>query len=533
MLNKLTAWPFHPFLFSLYVVLAIAASDPSLIFFVEGWRSIIVLLLAAGLALGAFYLACKNIARAGYLVTLLIFLIFMYGHLRRALSAYTIGGFSISDDRWFFPFWALLIALLASGWLWRRIQHPELISRVFNLVALAALAVPLFTVVMLGLHLKSDPLQGWQPSEQTLPALSSQHPPDIYYIILDGYGREDILTSLYGFDNRPFLASLEEMGFFIASQSRSNYMRTSQSVPSTLNFDYLSELEKAGQDTANWFPLRRLISDSRIRQVLDGQGYTFVAFSSGFHYTEIQDADVYLSPHRIILNSFEQLVVGVSAFEIAARAGWLDVPVFSYHDHRHRILYTFDQLARLPVRADLGDAPKFIFAHITIPHPPFVFNARGNPVEPHRGYSMGDANEFDGSTAEYLTGYRDQLIYTNQLVLEMLNAILAQSPEPPVIILQGDHGPGAYLEWTSLENTCWNERMSVLNAYYLPGVDDPGLYPAITPVNTFRVVLNAYFGAKIPLLEDRSFASTDARPYRFQDVTSISQQACADVLPPP
>jgi hypothetical protein len=533
MLNKLTAWPFHPFLFALYIVLAIAATDPSLIFFVEGGRAVIALLLVAGLALGVFYLACRNMSRAGYLATLLIFLIFMYGHLRRALSPYTIGRLSIADDRWFFPFWALLIAGLASGWLWRRIQHPELISRMFNLVATAALAVPLFTVILLGLQIRADPLRGWQPAKQALLNLSPQRRPDIYYIIVDGYGREDILSSLYGFDNRPFLSSLEEMGFTIADQSHSNYMRTSQSVPSTLNFDYLSELETVGQNTANWFPLRHLIADSRIRQVLVGQGYTFIAFSSGFHYTEIQDADVYLSPHRIVLNSFEQLVVGVSALEIPARAGWLDVPVFSYHDHRQRILYTFDQLARLPTRSDLGVAPKFVFAHITIPHPPFVFNAQGNPVEPHRGYSMADANEFDGSTTEYLVGYRDQLIYTNKLVQDMLKSILAQSPQPPVILLQGDHGPGAYLEWTSLESTCWAERMSILNAYYLPGIDDPGLYPAITPVNTFRVVLNAYFGAELPLLEDRSFASTDAQPYRFQDVTAVSQQRCANVLPPP
>jgi hypothetical protein len=40
----------------------------------------------------------------------------------------------------------------------------------------------------------------------------------------------------------------------------------------------------------------------------------------------------------------------------------------------------------------------------------------------------------------------------------------------------------------------------------MPGIRDGDLYPNITPVNTFRLLFNSYFGAGFPLLDDRIYA---------------------------
>ena len=107
----------------------------------------------------------------------------------------------------------------------------------------------------------------------------------------------------------------------------------------------------------------------------------------------------------------------------------------------------------------------------------------------------------------------------------MIDKILANSPEPPVIILQSDHGSGSRLDTESIEKSDLHERMSILNAYYLPGHTGPdvGLYQTITPVNSFRVVFNTYLGAKLPLLPDRNYFSTWPAPFRFIDVTTQVQ----------
>jgi hypothetical protein len=72
--------------------------------------------------------------------------------------------------------------------------------------------------------------------------------PDIYYIILDGHGRADVLAMLYNVDNSTFTNGLEQRGFKVASQSRSNYMRTIQSLSSSLNMSYLDSWSMAMGD---------------------------------------------------------------------------------------------------------------------------------------------------------------------------------------------------------------------------------------------------------------------------------------------
>ena len=110
---------------------------------------------------------------------------------------------------------------------------------------------------------------------------------------------------------------------------------------------------------------------------------------------------------------------------------------------------------------------------------------------------------------------------------EIITYILEHSRQKPIIIIQGDHGSGYHLDWASQENTCLRERFSILNAYYLPGKKKVNLYPSITPVNSFRVVFNAYFKANLPMLPDRSYYSTWDQPYDLHEVTGKWEQTCA------
>ena len=64
--------------------------------------------------------------------------------------------------------------------------------------------------------------------------------PDIYYIIFDRYPRADSLKDFYDFDNSEFISYLETKGFYVASESNANYLKTAHSLASSLNVDYLS-----------------------------------------------------------------------------------------------------------------------------------------------------------------------------------------------------------------------------------------------------------------------------------------------------
>jgi hypothetical protein len=148
-----------------------------------------------------------------------------------------------------------------------------------------------------------------------------------------------------------------------------------------------------------------------------------------------------------------------------------------------------------------------------------VFGPNGERVQPDKEYSNGDGIG-DGTVEYYISGYRDQIQYVNKLVSSAVNTILEKSVVPPIIIIQGDHGPAAYLDWEEPEDTNLDERFSVLNAYYFPDGDYSQLYPTITPVNSFRIVLNQYFGGSYELLPDESFFSGWHSPYDFLNITN-------------
>jgi hypothetical protein len=123
--------------------------------------------------------------------------------------------------------------------------------------------------------------------------------------------------------------------------------------------------------------------------------------------------------------------------------------------------------------------------------------------------------------ADYVPGYSGQARFVSGLAEQAIDAILRNSPRPPIILVQGDHGPGARWDCSSADpekSDVW-ERMSILSAYYLPGDGARGLYPSITPVNSFRLVLGHYFGAKLDPLPDRNWFSSMFRRYEFVDVT--------------
>ena len=63
------------------------------------------------------------------------------------------------------------------------------------------------------------------------------------------------------------------------------------------------------------------------------------------------------------------------------------------------------------------------------------------------------------------------------------------------------------------------EQHAILNTYYFPGGKYELLYPSVTPVNSFRIVLNTFFNGEYELLSDRNYFIPHARPYDFVDVT--------------
>lgn len=346
--------------------------------------------------------------------------------------------------------------------------------------------------------------------------------PDIYYIVLDAYGGSEMLSKLHGFDNSEFISALEERGFVVPRASRSNYTRTIHSVGSSLNMQYLDGVEQVMHDSILWWPIEGTFWHNETRRFLESQGYQTVVVASGWSFTTIKDADVYRQPYPIFLNEFEEFFFQNTNLSLFGFAQDFGVSIPSYDTHRRIVSYGFEQLKEIPQL----DSPKITLVHIVSPHPPFVYDAEGNPINPDYPFTIADNRYLITPPSKYQQGYLDQLTYVNGQVIQAVDAILKNSSTPPIIILQGDHGPGIFLDAQTATPPCFYERYTILNAYHLPGVDPASIPQDATPVNTFRIIFNNYFSAELELLPDRQYFSLPETVHQFVDVTDRIDDAC-------
>ena len=503
--------PIYVLLFALYPSLALLSEnlrevEPSVVL-----RPVLASVLLVLGAFAALRLLLRDRARAALAATLLSILFFSYGHVYQLLEASPILGISLGRHRYLAP---LYLAMLAGGlWLilWR-FKVPGSITPALNAAGLVLLAFPLVQIALFEARLSrgTQAAGDLASSAQALSAPADSPLPDIYYIVLDTYARHDIMQRELGFDNTPFLDDLRRLGFMVAECSRSNYGSTDPSLVTSLNLAYLPDIQNmllaqgvGGNDT--WV----LIKHSVVRDSLADLGYKTVAFDTTYEWTRLADADYYIGPGRDRLDvqslgRFEVLYAKSTALLILmdARQRYAEPGAeITSHPYENHIRTQQLILDELPHVAALPE-PTFTFAHVLIPHVPYVFDADGGIRTDPGFYGGGMAGPINH---EYFReGYVGEVQFVNRRLVQILTSILAESPTPPIIVVQGDHG-----FWGAGGDS---GKLSILNAYYLPDGQNNSIYSDITPVNTFRLVFDLYFGTSYGLLDDLSYLDPAASP---------------------
>lgn len=510
---NLVGFPFYPFLLACYPALSLFQMnfqevDPRVII-----RPLFVSLMLASAVFLITYVISRNIFRTAAFTSLCLILIFSYGHFYNLFSTPAMTGFFLGRHRWLIIFYLLFFALIT--WMvFTKLKDGQKINKLFNLISLILIAFPVIQILFTGMNqAKSAVDQPWQKNKQVEPIISGQKP-DIYYIILDMYTREDTLQQDFNFDNSPFINELERRGFFVANCSRTNYIQTQLSIGSSLNMEYLQTLApELNLQLENMDGTVGYIKDNRVRSFLEKAGYKTVAFDTGYFWDSWTDADYYFSPTTSssltsMLTPFEGLLLNTTAFLPLIEsqvlfsqksAAEMQNPV---QNHIKRELFKLEKFGQI---AGISN-PKFVFAHFMIPHYPFVFRKDGS-IQADTGYYSNRNTPIDEK--HYLDGYIQQVEFINQRILADIDQILKTSKSPPVIILQGDHGARG-------EN-----RHTILNAYYLPDGDN-NLYPDISPVNTFRLIFDEFLGGNFGLLPDKSYFSPSNRPFQFEEKPELS-----------
>jgi len=501
---------FHPLLFAVFPALSMLAANVDQVPLSQGFR-----MIAASLVLGVLtHFVARWILRGwdkGALVaSLVVVALLSYGHLYDGLKAAGLSGETVVRHRYLLPACVVLVGI-GVAWVVRK-GEPTGLHRVLNLVSVIVVAFPLAGI---GIY-EANALGSVQMTgmDCTLEPPHGEALPDVYVIIMDAYERDDVLREFQDYDNSAFLGSLEEMGFYVARGSLSNYRHTELSLSSLLNMEYIQDYpERFGTRPNQQWDIVQLINHSRVRQELECLGYVTVAFETGHFWTEWDNADYYIQRDAGVLSGgiggrvsrleylFLETTVARSILD-----GWTTVQAGSppeeldpLVDHRERVLFALDELAEVPALP----SPKFVFVHILSPHPPFVLGADGEPVSEaeFETESPGPARE-----SPLLDAYEDQVTYLNKRLLEDLRVILDASDPTPIVVLMGDHG------WADRN---MEDKLSNLNTYLVPPEVAAQLDQTITPVNTFRVIFDAAFGGSFGRLPDVSYYSLETDEYNF------------------
>ncbi|MDX1657203.1 MAG: sulfatase-like hydrolase/transferase [Nitriliruptorales bacterium] len=499
--------PVHPLILAAYPVLFLWAHNVDEVFSEDVWPILAwVLAGAVGMWIAASFVY-RGVRRGALLTSFVATLLLSYGHV----AGEWVAGVGIGV--------VVLLVLVAAAALWVIGDGAvHVVTGIANVVALVLLVVGAWPLAGEAV----EAVGRGDAARAELAAVFDGAPDgpvrDIYYVVLDRYPRADTLEELYGYDNSQFLGFLEASGFHVADDSLANYPKTAHSLAASLNMTYLDELEEtvATKDLDDWGPVYRMLDDHRVGQLLTDAGYEYLHLGTWWQPT----AESVLADRILTRNAgseFGRLFAETTIWPAVQEVLGSDEPLsnreqlFAFTEHQ------FDVLDRLA--DDRGNPARFVFAHLTVPHEPYVFEADGT-------YVPAEVEAARSRTERFVP----HLEYANRRIrgfVEELSKGRADD-EQPIVVVQADEGPhprsrvaaGPDYDWLGAPLSDLREKLRILNAYHLPGVTDDEIPEGITPVNTFRLIFSHYFGADLPLLEDHVYVFPDeSHLYRFTEVT--------------
>ena len=165
------------------------------------------------------------------------------------------------------------------------------------------------------------------------------------------------------------------------------------------------------------------------------------------------------------------------------------------------------------------DEPVFVWAHVMLPHPPWIFGPNGEEITPGKPLLITDNPEFRDAGCEPKLQYTQQVEFANKKTTEVIEKIL-ENNQNSIIIVQGDHGTAWDLNWKDpTRDDAW-QRLRNFDAIYFPDeVKRDSLSDDRTLVNTFRTVFNEYYGSEYEILENKLYWGWNEKPYNFKEMT--------------
>ncbi len=486
-------------LISIYPILFLYFNNADFVFEGEVLTPILIVISASFTFLILFNLIHKKKSNNVLVVVILMLWFLLYGHV----YFFLLQAFDLTYDTFRHRIFLLLyslVFLIPIVVIWRR---EEVNASFMNLVFLLALGLNFQFIFksMSGLNISADKSKSKKEVVQ-----ESANYPDVYYIIMDSHPNTKNLKKYFSYDNSKFTQELNEIGFQVIDNARSNYPFTYFSLPSSLNMEYINYFQDTvSKEKENGeYPYSKIVKN-KVVDYFKNKGYKYVLYPSAYdQFNEGSEAEVVMSrPTRI--NTFHEALIQLSLLN-CLNLEFHQQDLFDFYNG------TFAMLPNTPKIK----GSKFVFYHCLPPHPPMVFNAKGEFIY----HEQNVENRYHQKKE-----YAEQVEFIDAKMLEIVKGILANSEQEPIIILQGDHGSASTQKFEDENN--WSdtptkefieERYGILNAIYLPKKYQLTFPKDHTPVNTFRRIVNTVFEDTLKILPNHYYYSNYSPDYHFKEV---------------
>ena len=530
---KIKSKKIHPFLVGIFPILIIYSQNIGRVEITELFLPVIIIV---GLTIGLYYflkLILKNENKSAIIVTLILIMLFSYGHIYYLLSDVMIDEFDMGQNRYLIPAFGLVLGI-SIFFIIRARRVFDNATSILNVISIVFIIVAISNVALVGAEITScdkcsnqeffyearDFSDYFESHEFSIS--ENQELPDVYYLILDEYARNDALIEYHNFSNHELTEFLEKKGFHIAKNSFANYPMSVQSIPAIMNMDYINFLaDEIGTEVRNYKPLNGknygLYPNNMVIKNFKEMDYKIITFNTfALHLHENPLADKIFC-HR------DKFLLDNRLADVLARTS-----IFGYYierwaegELRQATLCAFENFGNA---GNVFDEPVFVWAHVMLPHPPWIFGPNGEEITPGKPLLITDNPEFRDSGWEPKRQYIQQVQFANKKTIEVVKNIL-ENNRNAIIIIQGDHGTAWETNWMEPSKEDAWQRLRNFDAIYFPDKDKRDLLlDDRTLVNTFRTVFNAYYESNYELLENKMYWGWNAKPYYFEEMTQYLRE---------
>lgn len=321
--------------------------------------------------------------------------------------------------------------------------------------------------------------------------------PDIYFLVFDAMASSKSVLTTTGKSISDLDTFLYEKGFYLADNARANYNWTIHSVSTTLNMDYLPPwIAPVMNDLKVYFWGSSSFKDNSLFRILQKENYSISSYQPISFENKQWPGESYFNNLKKYHYSFKTLP-GRIYKDIFWNYTRINIDVIHKRQlnliHQRSLVkktYFDTTIALVKKSCNPTGRPKFVYGHFMLPHEPYVFDSTGKLKSPEKTIVR--------NTQEDLNGYYEQLRFATNVIRELVTYIQTNNRKNTIIIVAGDHG------FKTQEAQVNGYAFNNYSAIYFPDKQYQTLYNSVSPVNTFRLVLNKYFNANLSLLKDSS-----------------------------